>query len=244
MKLHQTLALHKQAFSDGEGALTKAIRATEKTALLAGVSKTYEPNDENGQQLPGEGTKLQLRVPVIMRDAIPAMVRQFDLTATVDSGNQVSTAPIIVDGEVIVDNLSVETLLFLEKKLNMLAEFVAKLPVLDEADDWDAADDGLSFKTAPQSKIRTDKVPEVILKAAATDKHPAQTELLYLDKVVGTWNTVKFSGALKASRKRELIEKVDKLRAAVKVARGEANSTEVTDRKIGQAIFDFLGWAE
>ncbi len=244
MKLHQFLALHKQAFSDGEGALTRAHNNASRTALLAGVSKTYQPKNEDGQQLPSEGTKLQLRVPVLLRDAIPAMVRQLDLQTTVDSGNQIATASVVVDGVTVLENMPVETLLFLEKKLNTLAEVVDKLPVLDEAEDWSDAGDGLSFKTAPSHKARTDKVPHAFVKAAATDKHPAQVETIYLDEVVGTWTTVKFSGAITATRKRELAEKISKLRAAVKVARGEANSTEVVDRKIGQSIFDFLGWAE
>lgn len=244
MKLHQALALHKQGFSDGEGTLTRAFHAIDKTALLSGVSKTYEPLAEDGQRLPDEGTKLQLRVPVILNGTIPAMVRQFDLRATVDAGNQIATAPIVVDGVTIVDHVPVETLLFLEKKLDMIAQFVSKLPVLDEAEDWEDAGDGLSFKTPVSSKVRTDKVPERFVKSEATDKHQAQVEILYLDKVVGTWNTVKFSGAITSKRKRELISQVRKLHEAVKVARGEANSTEVADRKIGEAIFDFLGWTE
>jgi hypothetical protein len=98
MKLHQFLALHKQGFSDGEGALTKVYHAVEKTALLAGVSKTYEPLAEDGQKLPSEGTKLQLRVPILLRGAVPALVRQFDYQAAVDAGNQIAKANVTVDG--------------------------------------------------------------------------------------------------------------------------------------------------
>lgn len=244
MKLHQYLALHKGAFSDGEGRLTKVYHALDKNALLSGVLKTYKPNDEEGQQLPSEGTKLQLRVPVLLREAVPALVRQVDLQATVDAGNQQATANVVVDGEVVLSDVPIETLLFLGKKLTALGEVISKIPVLDEAEDWSDAGDGLSFKTAPSSKVRTEKVPTKFEKAPATDKHPAQVEILYLDKVVGTWTTTKFSGAITAKRKSELVEKLSKLQAAVKVAQGEANSTEVTDRKIGQAVFDFLGWAE
>ena len=71
------------------------------------------------------------------------------------------------------------------------------------------------------------------MKAEATEKHPAQVEVYYEDVVVGHWRTVKFSGALPASRVKELLERVDKLQQAVKFAREEANDSEVTDQQIG-----------
>lgn len=243
MRLHQFLALQKQANSRGEGDLTRAHHAVAKKELLAGIEKKYEPLDENGQKLPGESTKLQTRVPVVLASVVPALVRQYDVQATVDAGNQVSKADVMVDGHTILEQVPVETLLFLEKKLDILYTFVNGLPVLDDAEDWDD-NDGQSFKTKPSAKVRTDKVPERFVKAEATDKHPAQVEILYLDKVVGTWLTTKFSGALKPEQKRDLVERVSKLLAAVKTARGEANSTVVEDKKIGQAVFDYLGWTQ
>jgi hypothetical protein len=243
MKLHQFLALQADAKGRGEGDLTKAFQAVDKTALLSGVSKTYASRTEDGYQLPAEGTKLQLRVPVIMADAIPAMIRQFDIQATVDGGNQIAKADVVVNGVTVLTDVPVETLLFLEKKMVNLVQFIERLPVLDEAEDWEDAGD-LSFKSKPSSKARTDKVPERFVKAAATDKHPAQVEILYLDQPVGDWTTIKFSGAITPARKRDLLSKAQLLQAAVKVARAEANSTEVTDKKIGTAIFDFLGWVD
>ena len=37
-----------------------------------------------------------------------------------------------------------------------------------------------------------------------------------------------------------LLERVEKLQQAVKFAREEANNTEVTDQKVGAAIFGYL----
>lgn len=242
LKLHQILALHKQAFSDGESALTKLLRAMDKSALLAGVSKTYTPKDEDGQQLPSEGVRLQLRVPTLMAEVAPTLIRQFDLTAMVDAGNQTARADVVVDGVTVLEAVPVETLLFLEKKLLTLSQVIERLPVLDEADEWEQADDQLSFKTKPSYRVKTDKIPRPFVKAPATDKHPAQVEVVFSDEVVGTWSTIKFSGAIKASRKSELMYKVEQLRSAVKVARGEANSVVVEDKKIGLAVINFLGW--
>jgi hypothetical protein len=62
----------------------------------------------------------------------------------------------------------------------------------------------------------------------------------YEDVVVGHLRTVKFSGALPATRIKELLDRVDKLQQAVKFAREEANNTEVTDVKVGERVFDYL----
>jgi hypothetical protein len=88
--------------------------------------------------------------------------------------------------------------------------------------------------------VRTKKVPRNHVKAEATEKHPAQVEVYHEDVVVGYWRTVKFSGALPAQRVNELLERVEKLQAAVKFAREDANGTEVTDQKPGKKVFDYL----
>lgn len=242
MKLNQFIALLKGGKSDGEGALTRAYHQIQKTPLLGAYWKGYKPRDEEGETLPAEGNVLQLRVPVIMADVVAPLTRLFDLTATVDAGNQMATANVKVDGVIILAEVPVSTLLYLERKLNDLKAFVDKLPVLDPAATWEPGDDGLSWKTVPTTKVRTKKTPRVLEKSPATDKHPAQVEVWYEDNVVGDWTTIEFSGAISAKRQRELATKVVKLQEAVKVAREEANMTEVPDVKIGEAIFDFLDW--
>ena len=83
-------------------------------------------------------------------------------------------------------------------------------------------------------------MPRNHVKAEATEKHPAQVEVYYEDVAVGYWTTVKFSGALPAQRVNELLERVEKLQHAVKFAREEANGTEVTDQRVGDAVFGYL----
>ena len=60
------------------------------------------------------------------------------------------------------------------------------------------------------------------------------------DIVVGYWKTVKFSGALPASRVKELLDRVEKLQQAVKFAREEANGIEVQDKRVGETLFSYL----
>lgn len=242
LRLNQVIALQKGAKSNGEGALTLAYHQIQKTALLAGISKTYQSRDEEGETLPSEGVKLQLQVEKILDDALPPLARLLDLTATLDAGNQAAKADVIVDGAVVLAKVPVTTLLTLEKKLLDLATFTAKLPVLDPSENWGWDDATESYRSDTSKKTRTKKIPRNHVKAEATEKHPAQVEVYYEDAVVGDWSTTLFSGAVSASRRRELMEKVAKLQAAVKVAREQANMTEVVDVKIGETVFSYLGW--
>jgi hypothetical protein len=242
LKLNQVIALAKGAKTAGESALTQTYHLNQKPALLAGISKTYNPREDEGEQLPSEGVKLQVRVEEVIDAVVGPQSRMLDLIATVDAGNQIAKANVVVDGVTILPDVPVTTLLALEKQLDHYATFVAKLPVLDPSETWEYSDDMEAYVTPPSGKTRSKKIPRNHVKAAATDKHPAQVEVYYEDVVVGEWTTVQFSGAISEKRRRELVEKVAKLRAAVKVAREEANMTVVADVKIGEAIFNFLNW--
>lgn len=87
---------------------------------------------------------------------------------------------------------------------------------------------------------KTKKEQRPIVLYDATDKHPAQTQLITEDVSIGTWKTVKQSGAIPVPRKKVLLERVDKLLKAVLVAREQANSVEATDECVGAAIMGYL----
>ena len=56
----------------------------------------------------------------------------------------------------------------------------------------------------------------------------------------GTWTLTKCSGAVPASRVSVLLDRIDTLAVAVKQAREEANSVDVTDVHIGKTVLDHL----
>ena len=146
----------------------------------------------------------------------------------------------VVDGKVLLSQVPATYLLFLEKQLVDMHTFIKKLPVLDPSEAWahDASAD--CWATEPVQTTKTKKVPRNHVKSEATEKHPAQVEVYHEDVVVGNWRTIKFSSALPAKRVNELLARVEKLQEAVKFAREEANSLEVTEQKVGAKIFDYL----
>jgi hypothetical protein len=239
-KLNQIIAVEKGVKSRAFSELTEAHHQVQKTPLLAGLSRTYQPKDEEGEQLPPESTRVQVRVEEVLRRTATALTRLFDVTLTKDTANCEAKANVTVDGEVLLRDVPITYLLFLEKQLADLHTFVKKLPVLDAADPWSFNPSADCFSTEPVRTVRTKKVPRNHVKAEATDKHPAQVEVYYEDVPVGYWTAVKFSGALPATRVAQLTERVEKLQNAVRVAREDANGIEVDDRKAGEAVFGYL----
>ena len=239
-KLNQIIAVEKGVKSKSFQDLTAAHHAVQKAPLLSGISRTYQPRDEEGEQLPAESTRVQVKVDDVLRDVTGSLTRLFDVTATKDWANCTARADVAVDGTTLLRDVPVSYLLFLEKQLRDLHTFVKKLPVLDAAEAWtfDASTD--VWRTEPVRTVKTKKVPRNHVKAEATEKHPAQVEVYYEDVPVGTWTTVKFSGALPARRVNELLGRVEKLQDAVKFAREEANGQEVTDQRVGEAVFGYL----
>jgi hypothetical protein len=239
-KLNQIIAVEKGVKSKSFQDLTEAHHAVQKPALLSGIARTYQPKDEEGEQLPPESTRVQIRTEEVLRAMAASLTRLFDVTATKDATNCVATANVVVDGNVLLSEVPVTYLLFLEKQLTDLHTFVKKLPVLDAAEAWSFNESADCWSTEPVRTLRTKKVPRNHVKAEATEKHPAQVEVYHEDVAIGYWTTVKFSGALPAKRVAELLDRVEKLQTAVKFAREEANNTEAVDRKVGERVFGYL----
>ncbi|WP_242907154.1 DUF7873 family protein [Actinomadura terrae] len=239
-KLNQIIAVEKGTKSRAQRELTDIHHRIQKTPLLSGISRTYQPLDDEGEQLPPESTRVQVKAEEALADAAKALTRLFDVTATKDWANCDARADVVVDGRTIVADVPVSYLLFLEKQLTDLHTFVDKLPVLDAAESWTFDESADVWRTEPVKTTRTKKIPRAHVLYEATTEHPAQVETYTEDVIVGTWTKTAFSGALPARRVNELRERVTKLQAAVKFAREEANGAEVTDRKIGDAVFGYL----
>lgn len=239
-RLNQIIAIEKGVKTTSFQELTESHQLLQKPALLSGISRTYRPKDEEGEQLPPESTKVQVRGEEVIRQTSQTLTRLFDVTATKEWANCSAKGDVIVDGNTLLKGVPATYLLFLEKQLVDIHTFIKKLPTLDNAETWEFDASADAFATEPVQTVKTKKIPRNHVKAVATEHHPAQVEVYFEDVVVGTWRTVKFSGSLPARRVNELLERVEKLQQAVKFAREEANNSEVEDQKIGGKVFQYL----
>jgi len=239
-RLNQILAIEKGTKSRVFGEISKLHNAVQRASALNGFSKTYQPKDEEGDRYPPERQRVQLIATETLRQAGRLLSELFDVTASKDWANTTAKADVVVDGEVLLEQVPATYLLFIEKQLGDLRTLITKIPVLDQADHWSLDEGSQLYKTEPTETSRTKKVQRPIVLYPATPEHPAQTQLISEDQVVGTWVTVKHSGAFPASRKAELLDRIERLSNAVKFAREQANSVEATRREVGERIFRYL----
>jgi hypothetical protein len=163
-----------------------------------------------------------------------------DVVLTQDIGNTIAKADIKVDGKVVLSGVPVTNLLFLEKQVTDLETFIAKLPTLDPSENWKPDPEIGGYTTDPYVTQKLAKVAEVLELAKATDKHPAQVQVQHVDKPIGVWNNTKKSGAIRIQDRNNALKRVRALKDAIKVAREEANSIEVEQKKCGDAVLGFV----
>lgn len=238
-KLNQIVAVEKGVKNTVNRDLTDYYHNIQKAPLFAGIIRTYDPKDEEGDRLPSEQTRVQLNAEDLLEKVSKSFTRLVDVTFTKDTANTRARADVVVNGTVLVQDAPVPFLLFLEKQLTDMHTIISQLPVLDPAEEWHRADGGV-YATDAQGTTRTKKVPKAFTKAPATDKHPAQVEVFHEDVIVGQWNTVKQSGAVPMDRKTQLLTRVNDVKEAVKIAREEANTLDITDQHVGEDLFSFI----
>lgn len=240
MKLNQIIAVEKGTKSRVYSEITEMHKAAQKPDLFNGFVKTYRKKEEEGEDYPPERKRVQFTAPYFLSQLQHLLTELFDTTAAKDWGNCEALADIVVDNTVLVSQVPATYLLFLEKQLTDIHTFIDKLPLLDEADDWQWDAHTSLFKTQPIATHRTKKVQKPIVMYDATKEHPAQTQMITEDVLVGYWDTVKHSGALPTPRRQQLLERVETLMKATKMAREKANMTDTKRYDIGQQIFSWL----
>ena len=240
MKLHQLIALVGGRKTETQQYLT-AVHRGWTADRITGISRVYGPKDEDGEVFPPEKRHVQLHAPDALAGVAARLADFYDLVARQEDANTRARADVVVDGKPILKNVPVGLLLFLEKQLVDLLTLARNIPTLPSDRIWRFDSAKGCHVTEPEQTVKTQKKSEVIVKYEATPEHPAQTELVQVDKTIGHWTTVHMSGALPESERTELITRLTKLRDAVKCARQLANETESRpDAVIGSAIFEYV----
>lgn len=240
-RLNQIVAVERDVKTRAYKELTKDHHLLQKPDVVTGMSRTYRSKDDDGEKFPAESKNVAMRVADALRDVRDRQRELYDITLTKDVGNMLTSGDVTDDdGKVLLKGVPTTTLLFLEKNLLDLRTFVDKLPTLDPAQRWtfDAAQG--FWISEPVESLKGKKVKKAIVLYPATDKHPAQTQLIDDDVTIGWWTTIHQSGAIPVDEKRKIGDRVEKLLKFVKEARERANLVEVEDRKMADVVFDFI----
>lgn len=241
LKLNQIIAIEKGVKSRVYSEVTDLHKASLKPDLFNGFSKSYMKKDEDGEDLPAEKKRVQFAASEVLRTVARNLSELMDVTARKDWTNCTAKGSIVIDDKVIIADVPVSYLLFLEKQVTDLRTFVSKLPILDEAEDWKKDNESGLYKTEATQTHRTKKLQKPLVLYPATPEHPAQTQMATEDVIVGFWHQVKQSGAMPKTEVQSMLERVDNLLKAVKEAREAANiADEVVTPDVGTAIFDYI----
>jgi hypothetical protein len=244
-KLNQIIAIEKGIKTKNYAAVTELHKLSGKKELFNGHARRYSPLGEDptspaGETLPDEDKKVQESCKANLKKAADLLGEMFNLSAAREYGNCSAKADIVVDEKVILKDVPVSYLLYLEKQLVDLHTFIKSLPTLDAGENWryDSAQD--RWASDSSQSARTKKLTRPFVLYEATDKHPAQVKEVSEDIRVGTWTTTKYSSALETRAQNELIGRVEKLQVAVKFAREQANELAVEKKDVAKAIFSYV----
>lgn len=244
--LHELLAIEGQLEGQAQKCRTQlAATFTGKRHLFEEKSKVFTPLAENAQRETSVESTLQSTVPEELDWITPFITKALDAGLQIAEANTVARADIVLeDGQVLATNVPATALLELEKRVNEVKTLIEAVPTLDPAKGFEPYASHAKkhvFKAREVRKPRTQKMKEVLTLAPATDKHPAQVQLLDVDKVVGHVDEQEWSGLITPAAKADLITRVETLVRAVKAARSRANNVTVDrERRYGAALMSYV----
>lgn len=240
-KLNQIIAVEKGVKTRTYSAITSINKEAQKPDLFHGFVKKYRPQNEMGETLPSEHKQVQKTFRHSISEFQKNMSELMQITARKDWSNTQAFGDIVLDGKIILEKVPVSYLLFLEKQLTDLKTFVGNLPTLDTGEIWTFDENQGIYQSSTTSTHRTKKVQKPIVLYDATEHHPAQTQLITEDVIVGFWDQSKQSGACPAPVKAKYLANIERLIDAIKEAREAANSIEETSvPNVGALLFDAI----
>ena len=235
--LHQLIAVQRGVDEDTAktlGAVKHLLSVGGDQDPLTGLSRTYTPKDEGGEQQPPQTRRVQVTAEDLLGRVSAALDKMFTVKFSREEGNCNARADVTVDGHVLLTKVPVGYLMFLEAQLGQVIGLIDQVPVLNPADDWQDDAPGLRdgvWQSAERQTAVSRRVPQVQVLYDATKDHPAQVRPYETETTVGWWHTVKYSGQMDPKVQQAMRERAVKVQEAVRKAREQANRLETTDRK-------------
>lgn len=240
MKLHELVAVRKGVKSRTYSQLTEAHNLCQRAEVFTGMEREYNPTDDDGERYPNESKMVQANAAAVIKGARSILSEAWNIEAAQELGNRAAKADIIVDGQTLATDVPATLLIYMEKQLQDLRKFAETIPSLDPAKSWRQDPNTLLYRTEPVQTRSTKKVQRPIVMYEATKEHPAQTQMITEDVTVGHWSTTYLCGGMPIPQREELIERIDKLRDAVKQARSRANDVEVQRPEFAAPVLDYI----
>lgn len=235
-KLHELLAVEKESVGKMNKMLIEGKETySKRTDHFSGFVKTLQCFKEEDKHLEASAEERKEMVTTVydkLAYVLGSVQDVINLRFQKDRANSKACADLVIDGELLAANVPATTLLSLEDILRELRIMCDMIPTLEPGIKWvDDPNMGKHVKRMahPEKTLRTKKKNVYVEVAKATDKHPAQIREEVQDISIGEYTVEKFSGRISPAEKVVLLDKIEKLAAAVKKARARANEETVPD---------------
>lgn len=245
-KMHELLAVETTVAGNYNRDLVETLHVLGKPAAFQKVTTTKTfMNDADSNLNEQNVVDITTTIPNRLKWFGNLASKYFDVQYQKDSTNQKAKADIILeDGTVLAKDVPATTLLLLETKLGQdLRRVFDAIPTLDSSVEWEYDKNESLYRTKrPIVTFATKKVFVPLVLAPATDKHPAQVKEGYEDRPVAKIERETLSGMISSAEKADLIERLDKVLAAVKKARQRANMTDVVNESstLGSSLMNYI----
>ncbi len=245
-KLHELLAVSPNLQNQAAKATSDVLVSFDKKKHLFGEQiVTFTPKEEGAQAITEARSDLQETVHNQVDFVTRLWSKVLDVDYQMDVANTQASADVILeDGTPLLADVPATTLLELETRLKSLRDFAAAIPTLDPAKGFvpDMSRGKGIFKAREVQKNRTKKEQRPMVLYPATDKHPAQVQVITEDIKVGTITEQEWSALITPATKSDVLDRCDMLLRAVKKARSKANEQEIDPDKlkIGKKVLNFV----
>jgi len=244
-KLHELLAVGGNVRAQAlKCAADLKATFTGKHHLFTSRLSTLTYLDQTKAALTEEKVELTTTVPKELEWIGGFFKTMINVDGQINDANTKARADLkLDDGTVLAKDVPAIMLLELEKRLKLFQDVIAVAPTLDPAKGFaeDKATGKDIFKAREVTTESTVKEQVPLELAKATDKHPAQVQLVSKDIPIGTRLKQEWSSMITTARKAELLDRCETLIRVTKQARSRANDQAVdTENKIGAALIDFI----
>ncbi len=244
--LHELLAIASNLKGQSDKVRAQLADTFEKKRHLFGSKVVvFVPNAEGQSAETTVESDVQTTVPQELKWVSAHLAKAIDVSYQVAEANTSARADIVLDdGTTLATGVPATALLELEKRVAEIKALAEAVPTLDPAKGF-SPDTTFRlpnvFRARDIAKTRTTKVKEVLVLYPATDKHPAQVQVLDKDVPTGKVQEQEWSGLITPAAKADLINRVEIVARAVHKARSRANNVTVdSTRTIGAALLTYI----
>lgn len=237
----QFLAIKQGTKKKSTRNMSELHKKSNNESLYNGHSKKWEKVNEDGEEFPQDSKSVILDFRKVIASVVEGESAFLDIEATIEKGNTLAKADVIVNGVAIIKDMTPTGLLSLEKRLVDYKTLFSKLPTLSLDKEWSLDPNTNLYRSDVVKTHKTKKTTEWQTVSPATEFHQAIVKEIVRDPIIGYWNTTSYSGAIPIPMKESILDNLELLINAVREARTKANqSTKLEGVEIAKDLFGFI----